>query len=130
MRFSSLISLILVSASLALGGCAADAEPASNDGTSEAALNGVGTPSVDKNSKHGGYAVNSDEANRTRIVDVYTGAAANVEKVRIIEGRAANPVELAQIDPAFGAHLPQSEQLSRSGEAFMETSTSSAKRVP
>jgi hypothetical protein len=33
MRLSSIVSLVVVTASLALGGCAADAEPASGGGT-------------------------------------------------------------------------------------------------
>ena len=127
MRCSSLVSLVLVTASLALGGCAADAEPGSSEpATSEAALTGLGTPSVDKTTKHAKYAANADEAARTRITNVYDGVAANRELtdlVAINKGRAAHPVELVNIKPAFGAHLPQEKQLSASSESAVTYET-------
>ena len=133
MRFSSLVSLVVVTASLALGGCAADAEPASSEpGSSEAALTGLGSPTVEKNGKHGEYAARADDAARTRIIDVYTGAAANVAKAQVFEGDSLNRAPLATVGPQYGAHIPQQEQLSLNGnlEAHEETATSSAKRLP
>ena len=174
MRFSSLVSLLVVTASLALGGCAADAESASSDpSTSAAALTGIGSPSVDKTGKHSneaaladqavravdrGHAVNSEltakvgietglaasteltakvgviagraaNSELTDTVGVIAGRAANAEftdTVGINAGRAANPGELVTVGPEFGAHLPDQQAHSRSGQAHLTTSTSSA----
>jgi hypothetical protein len=47
MRFSSLVSLIVVSASLALGGCAADAEEAPAEATAQARSAAIGHLDLD-----------------------------------------------------------------------------------
>lgn len=89
--------------------------------SNEAALTDQAVRAVDR-----GHAVNSE---LTDTVGVETGLAASAEltaKVGVIAGRAANPGELATVGPEFGAHLPDQQADSRSGQAHLTTSTSSA----
>lgn len=166
MRFSSLVSLLVVTASFALGGCAADAEQTSSEATGQGESALVGSARAHKIVESTGTtaqaAARGEEAARTRVIDPITGQAVAVGRTGMNVGRganpeltqtvdmeqglaagieatdradilvelAANPAELVGIGPAFGARLPGSQQLSRSGEAHRDTSTSGAKRVP
>lgn len=165
MRFSSLVSLLVVTASFALGGCAADAEQTSGEATGQGESALIGSARAHQIVENKGIAQSAargEEAARTRVVDPVTGQAvafgrtglnvglgqsaeftqtvemevdlaANIDKTGradVIVDRAANPAQLVEVDPAFGARLPGSQQLSRAGEAHQETSTSGAKRVP
>jgi hypothetical protein len=84
MRFSALVSALVVSASFALGGCAADAEPTTGTDQPNVALSGKQVPGNDlvNNVDQAGnrYADNfanpSAEA-RARTVLTYTGGQAN-----------------------------------------------------
>jgi hypothetical protein len=84
MRFSALVSALVVSASFALGGCAADAEPTTGTDQPNVALSGTqnNADNLVNNVDQAGnrYADNfanpSAEA-RARTVLTYTGGAAN-----------------------------------------------------
>ena len=81
MRFSSIVSLVVVTASLALGGCAADAEPDATKADDNVAHEGEGdvvdrtddTQFVGKYSEEN-HAFLTDEA-RARIIETYNGGA-------------------------------------------------------
>lgn len=82
MRFSSLVSLVVVTASFALGGCAADAEPSSSfdddivklDGD----LDGSRTRDVRAVSQHADEASSPvADATRARNIETYGSGAAN-----------------------------------------------------
>lgn len=167
MRFSSLVSLLVVTASFALGGCAADAEQASSEATGQGQSALVGSARAHQTFENKGTTAESAafaaEAARTRVVDINSGETVAVGRTGMVVGRGANgeftntvdiddgpaagidraaraqlvdegfavnPAQLAEINPAFGAHLPGSQQLSRSGEAHQDTATSRAKRDP
>jgi hypothetical protein len=164
MRLSSLVSLLVVTASFALGGCAADADQTSSEaaGQGESALVGSARAHQTFESKTPAAAL-AAEAARTRTVKI-TGEAVAVGRTGMIVGQGAspaftetaemeeglvsgldtapradlnvdigiNPIELVQVDPAFGARLPSNQQLSGSGsaEAYQETAASTAHREP
>lgn len=140
MRFASLVSLLVVTASFALGGCAADATPTPGEtGTSEA-TNALGVArTLDVNGMHERYAARADEAARTRIFDMYAEVGANGAFREVGEnvGRSRR-IDVLEIDPATGNTIPsnerpQQQQLSvplNDDEAHLATSTSGTKHAP
>jgi hypothetical protein len=84
MRLSSIVSVLVVTASFALGGCAADSEPTSSDPTN-VALTDTNAPAIDNDrtadvAQTGkltdAYAHPLDET-RARAVETWSGGAAN-----------------------------------------------------
>jgi hypothetical protein len=95
MRFSSLVSLVVVTASFALGGCAADADPTSGEDTGQGESALVGSARAEERFQDKGTpAARSAEAARTR-TEKLNGQAVAVGRTGKIVDRGAS-AELTQ----------------------------------
>ena len=84
MRFSSIVALVVVTASFALGGCAADAEPATGSGNDNVTLEGTADNDGRANdvrtiAKLSDQVPNHalDDGSHVRIVDTHAGNGVN-----------------------------------------------------
>ena len=117
MRLSSLVSVLVVTASFALGGCAADAEPTSGETQPNVALS-------DPNANVGPHDRTQDVAQTGNVSDQYAHTA-DEQKARIIEHYVGGQVDpRIDITPSgFGAIPPdQAEKLPTTFPAFHEVS--------
>jgi hypothetical protein len=101
MRLSSIVSLVVVTASLALGGCAADAEPSSGETQPNVAL-------TDPNANAGPHDRTQDVIQTGKVSDQFTNTA-DEQKARLVERYVGGQVDpRIEITPSgFNAIPPE-----------------------
>lgn len=126
MRLSSIVSVLVVTASFALGGCAADAEPTGGTEPSNVALSDPNAPKIDNDrtadvSQTGKltdqYAHPLDET-RARQVESWSGGAADPRIDIIPSGFDAVPGTKIGVTPPVFHEVNQLELGARQEEGF------------
>lgn len=110
MRLSSIVSVLVVTASFALGGCAADAEPTGGTEPSNVALSDTNAPAIDndrtadvaQNAKLTDQYAHPLDETRARQVESWSGGTADPRIDIIPSGFAAVPgTKIGVTPPVF-----------------------------